>query len=100
MNWNNEVTRLLNIQYPFIQAPMLVVTTPQMVAAASEAGCLGSLPLGYSSLEKARDNIRAVKALTSKPFSVNVFAYKCPESIDKKSVPVLHSFYQKYEVSF
>ena len=100
MNWNNEVTRLLNIQYPFIQAPMLVVTTPQMVTAACEAGCLGSLPLGYSSLEKARDNIRAVKALTSKPFSVNVFAYKRPESIDKKNVPVLHSFYQKYEVSF
>jgi nitronate monooxygenase len=100
MNWNNEVTRLLNIQYPFVQAPMLVVTTPQMVAAACEAGCLGSLPLGYSSFERARDSIRAVKALTSKPFSINVFPYKKPGLLERKQMDGLRSFYQKYEVPF
>lgn len=37
MEWKNESSVLLNITYPVIQAPMLTVTTPEMVAAVQRA---------------------------------------------------------------
>jgi nitronate monooxygenase len=79
MVWNNTLTDLLNIDYPIIQAPMLGVTSPEMVAGISNAGGLGSLPVGGLSPEKTRELIRKVKRLTDKPFAVNLFAHKIPE---------------------
>jgi nitronate monooxygenase len=96
MTWKNSVTSLLKIEYPIIQAPMLVVTTPAMVASACEAGCLGTLPLGYSAVAKASENIRAVKALTDKPFAVNVFAYDRNISVPEKEPQTLKTYYQKF----
>lgn len=100
MNWDNRITQLLKVKYPFIQAPMLVVTTPEMVAAASEQSCLGSLPLGYSSTDKALERIRAVRKLTAKPFAVNLFAYQKSESVTRIEPLVLKSYYKKYGVPF
>ena len=39
----------VGIQHPIIQAPMAGVTTPEFVAAAAEAGVLGSIGAGYLS---------------------------------------------------
>jgi nitronate monooxygenase len=78
MKWENQLTQLLKIKYPFIQAPMLGVTTPQMVAAIANEGGLGSLPVGGLSPEKTLDLIRKTKALTDKHFSVNLFTYPIP----------------------
>jgi nitronate monooxygenase len=68
-----KITQLLNISLPIIQAPMAGVTTPELVAAVSNAGGLGSLALGYSPPEDMRKAIQAVKALTQKPYAVNLF---------------------------
>ena len=100
MNWKNRITDLLKIKYPFIQAPMLVVTGPEMVAAASEQSCLGSLPLGYSSADKAAERIRSVKQRTNKSFAVNLFAYEKPDAIPDIEPSVLKKFYQKFGVPF
>ncbi|WP_338870979.1 nitronate monooxygenase [Spirosoma sp. SC4-14] len=81
MNWNNELTNLLSIKYPIVQAPMLGVTTPAMVAAVANRGGLGSLPVGGLSPQQTSDLIRQTKGLTSKPFAVNLFAHDIP-SID------------------
>ena len=78
MNWNNELTQLLKIKYPFVQAPMLGITTPEMVAAVSNEGGLGSLPVGLLSPEKTRELIVKTKTLTDKPFAVNLFAHDIP----------------------
>ncbi|PZP40812.1 MAG: nitronate monooxygenase, partial [Pseudopedobacter saltans] len=51
MKSNIHLSELLNIPYPIIQAPMLGVASPEMVAAAAESGCLGNLPLGDLSAE-------------------------------------------------
>ncbi|XUX06776.1 nitronate monooxygenase [Sporosarcina sp. UB5] len=64
---------MLGIKHPIIQAPMAGVTTPQFVAAAAEAGVLGSVGAGYLSAEETRDFIREVKKLTGNPFAVNLF---------------------------
>lgn len=60
---------------PIIQAPMAGVATPELVAAVSNAGGLGSLGIGASSVAQAREMIERTRALTSKPFNVNVFCH-------------------------
>ena len=94
MNWTNELTRALKIQYPVIQAPMLGVTSPEMVAAISNQGGLGSLPVGGLSPEKTREIIRKTKALTSKPFAVNLFVNDIP-IIDNKQAIVMQQFLER-----
>ena len=78
MEGSKVLTSLLKIKYPIVQAPMLGVTTPAMVAAISNEGGLGSLPVGGLSPEITRDLIRQTKALTDKPFAVNLFVYNVP----------------------
>jgi nitronate monooxygenase len=78
MEGDKRLTEMLGIQYPFVLAPMLGVTSPEMVAAISNAGGLGSLPLGGVAAEVARKLIGQTKALTDKPFAVNLFTYKIP----------------------
>ena len=76
MKWQNNFTALANIDYPIVQAPMLGVTSPEMVAAIAECGGLGSLPVGGLSTEKTLELIQKTKSLTSKPFAVNLFAHE------------------------
>ncbi|MDH2436340.1 nitronate monooxygenase [Pokkaliibacter sp. MBI-7] len=67
---------LLNTELPLIQAPMAGVSTPELAAAVCNAGALGSIAVGASSVDKARDMIRQTRALTSKPFNVNLFCHR------------------------
>jgi len=69
-----RLTSLLGIRYPIIQAPMAGSTTPELVAAASEAGALGSLAGARMSPDELRAAIRDTRALTTRPFAVNLFA--------------------------
>lgn len=81
----NEVTSKLGIKLPIIQAGMAGgTTTPQLVAAVSQAGGLGTLGAGYMSGEQIRTAIRAIRELTDKPFGVNLFI---PEEETGKTVP-------------
>jgi nitronate monooxygenase len=61
--------------YPIIQAPMAGVSTPHMAAAVSNAGGLGSIGLGASNATQARAMIAQTKALTGRPFNVNMFCH-------------------------
>lgn len=79
MKWTNDISRLLGIRYPVIQAPMFGVTTPAMVAAAAKANVLGSLALGDLPGDKCAEAIRATRQLTDKPFAVNIFVNTIPE---------------------
>lgn len=82
MNWSNDLTKLLKIKYPIVQAPMYGVTTPEMVAAAGKANCLGSLALADLNVDKCVEAIRYTKGLTDKPFAVNIFVNEIPEITD------------------
>ncbi|MFN9110583.1 MAG: NAD(P)H-dependent flavin oxidoreductase [Bacteroidota bacterium] len=62
--------------YPIIQAPMAGISTPALAAAVSNAGGLGSLGIGASSLEHAHAMIRQTQQLTTQPFNVNVFCHQ------------------------
>lgn len=67
-----RITELLRIKYPIVQGAMNYVSLPSLVAAVSNAGGLGILCLMSLPPEDARKSIREVKALTDKPFGVNI----------------------------
>lgn len=71
----SSLCALLGIRHPIIQAPMVGVSTPQLAAAVSEAGGLGSLGLGASTPAQARELIAQTRALTDKPFNLNLFCH-------------------------
>jgi len=87
-----DLKSLLNINHPIVQAPMLGVTTPAMVAAASNAGALGSLPVGGLSPDRTRELIRATKALTNRPFAVNLFAHQPAVEVNEAEIEVMQDF--------
>jgi nitronate monooxygenase len=65
----------LGIAHPVIQAPMGGgPSTPELVAAVSNAGGLGSLGAAYLTPDQITEAISRIKSLTSKPFNVNLFA--------------------------
>lgn len=69
---------MLKEMHPIIQAPMAGMTTPEFVAACSNAGIMGSIGAGYLTGEATREIIREVQALTEAPFMVNLFV---PEEV-------------------
>ncbi|MDE3840825.1 hypothetical protein C0966_16260 [Bacillus methanolicus] len=75
MAWNeNQVTKLLNIQYPIFQAPMAGgITTAELISETSNHGGLGIIGAGYMKPEEIRNEILKVRERTSKPFGVNLF---------------------------
>ena len=74
MNWTRTaLTERLGIRYPIIQAPLAGGPgTPQLVAAVSNAGGLGTLTGSYLHPEPLRQAIAEVRALTDRPFAVNL----------------------------
>jgi nitronate monooxygenase len=68
--------RKLGIKLPIIQAPMAGVSTPEMAAAVSNGGGLGSIGVGSVDAEATRRMIAAVRSLTDRPFNVNVFCHR------------------------
>ena len=70
---DTRVTRLLGIEHPIIQGGMHYVGYAVLAAAVSNAGGLGTVTaLTQKSPEDLRAEIRRVRALTSKPFAVNL----------------------------
>lgn len=71
----NSLLEKLGIENPVIQGPMGGgPSTPELVAAVSNAGGLGSLGAAYLKPDEITATIRKIKSLTSRPFSVNLFA--------------------------
>jgi nitronate monooxygenase len=85
MRWpENRLTKLLQIDYPIIQGPMAGgPSTPQLVAAVSNSGGLGSLGAGYLTPPQIREAIRTVKSLTSRPFNVSLFIPSPPAEVEE-----------------
>ncbi|WP_338606131.1 NAD(P)H-dependent flavin oxidoreductase [Desulfoferula mesophila] len=64
---------MLGCRYPVIQGAMGVICNPEMVAAVSEAGGFGVLGSAFQEdAEELRRQIKAVRALTDKPFGANL----------------------------
>ena len=62
---------LLDIEVPIMQAAIWPATAPELVAAVSEAGGLGSIGSVFESAESVERQIERVRELTERPFAVN-----------------------------
>lgn len=73
-----DLLERLSLTLPIIQAPMAGVSTPEMAAAVSNAGGLGSIAVGAVDAEGARAMIADVRGRTERAFNVNLFVHADP----------------------
>ena len=89
------LSKMLNIEFPVIVAPMFLVSNVEMTIASIKAGATGAIPaLNYRTVEELRAAIKEIKAATDGPFGINLivnksnFLYKeqlkicCEEKVD------------------
>jgi len=77
------VTRLFGIKYPIVGGCMMNVSKPEFVAAISNAGALGMMASAmYERQDEFREAVRKVRALTPKPFGVNLSLFPAMRPID------------------
>jgi nitronate monooxygenase len=75
---------LSQLEHPIVQAPLGGgPSTPALTAAVSEAGGLGFLPAGYRTPDAVRAEIGELRALTARPFGLNLFAPGPPSGDDE-----------------
>ena len=72
MAFRTRLTELLGIEYPIIQGGMAWTATAELAAAVSNAGGIGIIGAGHMPTDILRNEIRNAKALTDKPFGVNL----------------------------
>jgi len=71
----STITEILGCRYPVIQGAMGVISNPELVSAVSEAGGFGQLATAFATdPEQVRDQIKATRKLTDKPFGANLHA--------------------------
>jgi enoyl-[acyl-carrier protein] reductase II len=70
-----RVTEMFGVEMPIVLSGMSWVSTPQMVAAVSNAGGLGILATGVYNERQTRDAVRRVRELTDRPFGANATLY-------------------------
>jgi enoyl-[acyl-carrier protein] reductase II len=68
----NRITELLGVEYPIVQAPMGWIARAQLASAVSNAGGMGIIETSSGELDAVKGEIEKMRALTSKPFGVNV----------------------------
>ena len=66
------LNEILGTKYPIIQGGMANIATGEFAAACSNAGALGLIGSGGMDTAALRENIRRCRALTDKPFGVNI----------------------------
>ena len=74
MSLRTPICDLFDIEHPVFLAGMGGVAYAEVCAAVSEAGGFGTLGMAGSSPEAIRDEMRAVRRLTNRPFGVDLLA--------------------------
>ena len=89
-----KLTELLNIETPIIQGGMAWIADASLARAVSNAGGLGIISAMNANAEWVREEIRACKKLTDKPFGVNImlmspFVEEVAKVVAEEKVPVV-----------
>jgi NAD(P)H-dependent flavin oxidoreductase YrpB (nitropropane dioxygenase family) len=87
----------LGMEVPVIQAPIGSAATPELAAAVSAAGGLGTLALTWVDAAEAVRQVRRVTELTDRPFAVNlVLDFPVEDVLEAclaEGVPVISTFW-------
>lgn len=96
--WQDErICDLLGIEHPIIQAPMAGATTPEMAAAAANAGALGSLGCAMFLPERIKQEAQQTKALTNRSINLNFFVHASPVQNPEKESAVRANLWPWYD---
>jgi nitronate monooxygenase len=81
------LTRLLNIEYPIIMAPMFLVTNDKMMIEALNSGIAGAIPaLNYRTIPELKNAINNIRKYARGPIGINLIVnqsnIKYPEQLD------------------
>ena len=72
-----RLTEILGIEYPVIAAPMFLISNTKMTIAALNNGISAAFPaLNYRTDAELRTAIETIKAVSSKPFGINLIVNK------------------------
>jgi len=74
-----DLSDLLEVEHPTIQASMAGPATVALAAAVSSVGGLGSLGRVATPLEKISATNLAFSTATDKPFNLNFFSHSPPQ---------------------
>jgi enoyl-[acyl-carrier protein] reductase II len=90
----SDIRDLLGIKYPVIQGGMANIATHELAAAVSNAGGLGLIGSGGWDVDRVREEVRALKKITDKPFGVNIMlmsphAKDISDMVIEEGVPVV-----------
>jgi len=85
---------MLGIKYPLFQGAMAWIATGELAGAVSDAGGLGIIGTGSSDANWLRTEIAKVRAITNKPFGVNLmllspYTDEIVKTVIKEKVPVV-----------
>ena len=72
MRQTAELCSLLGIRYPVLQGGMAHISDARLAAAVSEGGGLGIISAAHGDSERLAAQIDETRALTDKPFGVNL----------------------------
>jgi NAD(P)H-dependent flavin oxidoreductase YrpB (nitropropane dioxygenase family) len=86
---HTAICDLFDVRYPIVQTGMGWVSTPELVAATSNAGGLGILASATLSLDETDAAIARTKELTGNSFGVNMRG-DSPDLLDRASLLVKH----------
>lgn len=89
-----KLCELLNIEYPILQGGMAWVATAELAAAVSNAGGLGIIGAANMPADLLREEIIKTKAMTAKPFGVNImlmspFVHDVMQVVIDERIPVV-----------
>jgi nitronate monooxygenase len=93
----NALTERLGLDWPIIQAPMAAASTPELAAAVSNAGGLGSLGLGATSAEEASGQIAAFAAASNRALNANFFCHDDPGDLADQGAAMADRLAAYYE---
>jgi NAD(P)H-dependent flavin oxidoreductase YrpB (nitropropane dioxygenase family) len=85
--FQTRVTEMLGIKYPLVGGTMMWISTPEFVAAISNAGGLGVLASAiYQSPQSFAEAVDRIRDLTDKPFAVNLNLFPMMRPVDNHEV--------------
>ena len=89
-----KLTRLLGIRYPVIQGGMAWIADASLASAVSNAGGLGIISAMNAGADFVREEIRKCRAMTDKPFGVNIMLLsphveEVAQMVAEEKVPVV-----------
>ena len=93
-----DLTDLLEIDHPILQAPMGGESTTRMATAVCNAGGLGGLGCSFMSNDEIARAVDEIRASTNRSFNLNFFAHPEPKEdleINEQTRALIAPFYEE-----